>query len=162
MKCILAAATLAAFLSTHASAEDDASAQRAIEVAEAYLAAYSTFDVDKMAPFYADDVVFSDPTSIGQIPGHAGFVFEGKDAVIKGLGDYAAGYQKFSVKYDLERRYESAGVVVFVANLTFEAETKDGKKFTGANPIVTAVTVKDGKVSRHTDYYDYRENAVEF
>jgi ketosteroid isomerase-like protein len=161
MRSYLASVTLV--LASHGTVvaqtpADDA----ATSIAEAYLAAYSTFDVSKMAPFYADDAVFSDPTSVGQIPGYDAFFFNGKDAIIKGLGDYAATYNRFSLNYDLMRRYESAGVVVFVANLTYQGETKDGQQFSGGSPIVTVVEVKGGKVTRHSDYFDYKQNAVEF
>jgi ketosteroid isomerase-like protein len=139
-----------------------AAANNSVSVAEAYLAAYSTFDASKMAPFYADDAVFDDPTSGGQIAGYDSFHFEGKDAIIKGLGDYAATYKRFSVAYDVQRRYESAGVIVFVANLSYQGETPDGQEFSGGAPIVTVVEIEGGKVKRHTDYFDYQQNAVEF
>ena len=150
---IIAAAFAAA---TPVRAQDDAA------IAEKYIAAYSTFDVSKMAPYYAEDAVFYDPTSAGQVPGHEAFIFEGKDAILKNLGAYAAGYKSFSVRYDLERRYESAGVVVFVADLVYQGETKDGQKFSGANPIVTVIEIKDGKVARHSDFFDYKGNAVDY
>lgn len=150
---LIAAAFAAA---TPALAQDDAA------IAEKYLAAYSTFDVSKMAPFYADDAVFYDPTSAGQVPGHEAFIFEGKDAILKNLGAYAAGYKNFSVRYDLERRYDSAGVVVFIADLAYQGETKDGQKFSGGNPIVTVIEIRDGKVARHSDFFDYKGNAVDY
>jgi len=81
---------------------------------------------------------------------------------MKGLGDYAAQYKDFNVSYDVERRYESNGVVIFVAQLSYTAISKDDQTFTGAAPIVTAITVKDGKVVEHLDLYDYAGNTVEF
>jgi len=161
MRSYLASVILVLAFSGTAIAQTAAD-ETATSVAEAYLAAYSTFDVSKMAPFYADDAVFNDPTSVGQIPGHAGFIFDGKDAILKGIGDYAGTYKSLSLKYDLQRRYESAGIVVFIAKLTYEGETKDGQEFSGGSPIVTVVEVKGGKVTRHSDYFDYKQNAVEF
>lgn len=143
-----------------AHASEPAASHDVIDVAERYLAAYSTFDPEKMAPFYADDAVFSDPTSTTQNAEGGPFIFEGKEAILKGLGDYAAQYKSFSVSYDVERRYESNGVVVFVSTLSYVAVTNDDQTYTGAAPIVTAVEVRDGKVARHTDYYDYAGNAV--
>lgn len=149
-------------IATPAHAADDAASAETIRIADDYLAAYSSFDVTKMAPFYADDAVFYDPTSVGQVPGEGPFIFEGKDAILKNLGDYAAGYKSFSVAYDLERRYESAGVVVYVADLSYKGETKAGEAFTGANPIVTVIEVRNGKVARHSDFFDYKSNAVDY
>ena len=86
----------------------------------------------------------------------------GKKAVLKGLGDYASQYKSFTVDYDVERRYESEGVVVFVAILNWNLVTADDTTANGSAPMVTAITVKDGKVVKHTDYYDYKGNAVSF
>lgn len=155
--------TAAAFAALFAAAHAEESAPSgSVKIATEYLAAYSTFDVARMAPFYADNAVFTDPTSHGQVPGFEEFTFNGKAAIIKGLGDYAATYQSFSVRYDVKRRYESAGNVVFVADLAYQGETKKGEAFSGGAPIVTIVKVKDGKVVRHTDYFDYQSNAVAF
>ncbi|WP_428409364.1 nuclear transport factor 2 family protein [Hyphococcus sp.] len=159
-KFIIACAGLF-LIAAHAHAEELNSAD-AVSLAEDYLAAYSTFDVEKMAPFLSDDMVFADPTSTEESADGGAFMFNGKEAVLKGLGDYAAQYQSFSVNYDVERQYESNGVVVFVAQLTYNLVTKDDKTFTGAAPIVTAVTVKDGKVVKHLDLYDYAGNAETF
>lgn len=161
MKPSLRLAAIAASLFTSAFAGETPKTD-AVDVATDYLAAYSTFDVAKMAPFYADDAAFNDPTSHGQIPGQAEFTFEGKDAILKGLGTYAAGYNAFSVHYDIRRRFVSAGNVVFIADLTYEGETKSGEKFSGGAPIVTVIKVTDGKVSRHTDYFDYEGNSKDF
>ncbi len=138
----------------------EADSSTTISIAKDYLTAYSTFDTAAMAPFLADDMVFYDPTSANQSADGGAFMFEGKEAVLKGLGDYAGQYQSFSVDYDIERQYESEGVVVFVAMLTWTVTSPDGESATGSAPIVTAVTVKDGKIIKHTDYYDYKGNAV--
>lgn len=158
MKYFAAAAML---LISPAYAED-AEPSATVSIAEDYLAAYSTFDTAAMAPFLADEMVFYDPTSANQSADSGPFMFEGKDAVLKGLGDYAGQYQSFSVDYDIERQYESEGVVVFIAMLSWTVISPDGETATGSAPIVTAVTVKDGKVIKHTDYYDYKGNAISF
>ena len=163
MKILLAGAL--ALFSSFAVAfaeEEKPSSESIIAVAEAYLAAYSTFDMDKMEPFLTDDMTFNDPTSMGQAPGGGSFNFTGKTLVLEKLGDFAAGNKSFSVSYDVERRYESAGVVVFVAQLTYKGESHAGNAFEGSSPIVTAVTVTDGKISAHYDFFDYARNAVNF
>ncbi len=160
---ILIASAFALFSSVAmAAAEEKPSSEAVIAVAESYLAAYSTFEMEKIEPFLTDDMTFNDPTSAGQAPGGGAFQFEGKTQVLKELGTFADSNKSFSVDYDVERRYESAGVVVFVAQLNYEGETHEGQKFAGAAPIVTAVTVTDGKISAHYDFFDYLENAVDF
>ena len=153
-------AAIAMMLITPAFAEE-ATKSETVTIAEDYIAAYSTFDVSVMEPFFADDMIFFDPTSSSQNADGGPLRFEGKDAVMKGLGDVAGQYASFSLNYSVERHYESQGVVVFVAMLTYEGETKDGQTFEGGAPIVTAITVKDGKVVRHIDYFDYKGNAVD-
>ncbi len=154
-------AVLALFASPLAAAEPTAS-DITVKTAEDYLAAYSTFKVENMAPYMADDMVFTDPTSTNQGADGGSFTYEGKVAVMKGLGDYAAQYKDFSLEYDLERRYESNGVVVFVGAITYTLVSPSNQTFTGTAPIVTAITVKDGKVVRHEDLYDYAGNVKEF
>lgn len=160
MKRITACAA-ALFLFVQPAFAEDKSAD-AIAVAEHYLTAYSTFEPAKMAPYLADDMTFYDPTSTNQTASGGAFQFDGKAAVLKGLGDYAAQFNAFSVTYAVKRRYESAGVVVFIADLTYQGEGKDGQTFSGGAPIVTVITVKGGKVVQHTDYFDYVGNAVSF
>jgi len=158
MKYLLAAALL---IITQAHAQETETSET-IRIAEDYLAAYSSFDMAAVAPFLSADMVFHDPTSSNENADNGPFFFEGKEAVLRGLGDYASQFKSFSVEYDIERRYESEGVVVFVAVLRWNVLTANDAKATGAAPIVTAVTVKDGKVVKHTDYYDYKGNAVSF
>lgn len=140
---------------------DEVAESKTVAIAKDYIAAYSTFDVSVMEPFLADDMVFFDPTSSTQNANGEPFKFEGKEAVMQGLGDYASQFESFALTYDVERYYESQDIVVFVAQLGYEGATKDGQSFAGGGPIVTAITVKDGKVVRHVDYFDYNQNAVE-
>ena len=158
MKYLLAAALL---LITQAHAQE-AETSETVRIAEEYLAAYSTFDTSLIAQHIGDDMVFYDPTSSNENADSGPFIFEGKEAVLKGLGDYASQYKSFTVNYDVERRYESEGVVVFVAMLTWNVLTATDATATGSAPIVTAITVKGGKVVKHTDYYDYKGNAVSY
>lgn len=161
MRSLIAAAAAIVAVNANAVAEE-ANGPGIIETAEAYLAAYCTLDIDEMAPFYAEDAIFNDPTSKAVFQNGENFEFKGKAAILKGLGDYAARYQDFSLHYDMERRFESSGYVVFVARLSYEGHGKNGEAFSGGSPIITVIEVRDGKVASHTDYYDYRENAVDF
>ncbi len=158
----LLATPLAAAETAAEPMEESSASDAIVSVAEDYLAAYSTFEPEKMAPFLGDDMVFTDPTSTNQNAAGGAFIFDGKDAVLKGLGDYAAQFKSFTVDYDVERQYESNGVVIFVAQLTYDLMTNEDKHFTGSAPIVTAITVKDGKVVKHLDLYDYAGNVKTF
>ena len=160
MKRLIAACAAGFVLVSGATAEDMSSAE-IVSVAEHYLDAYSTYDVAGMAPYLADDMVFIDPTSTNQNAEGGPFDFEGKAAVLKGLGDYAAQYKSFKLDYDVERRFESNGVVVFVADVSYVAVARDDNTYTGSVPVVTAITVRDGKVVKHLDLYDYKGNAVD-
>lgn len=151
-----------ALMLTPAAASEPVGSAEIVSRATAYLDAYSTFDPEKIAPFLSDDAVFEDPTSTDEAANGGPFLFNGKAAILEGLGEYAAQYNAFTVSYEIERQYESNGSVVFVARLSYTAEAKDGRVFTGAAPIVTVVQVRDGMIVRHTDYYDYAGNAVEF
>ncbi|GJL95221.1 MAG: hypothetical protein DHS20C05_16260 [Hyphococcus sp.] len=157
---IIAAAALAANFSaalfSTALADEAADASAAnVELAQDYIAAYSTFKTKNMKPFLADDMVFMDETSPQTI------LFEGKKAVMDGLGEYSKLYKDFSLDYDIARRFESNGVVVFIGHVTYAGAGQDGQAFSGTAPIVTAITIKDGKVVKHADYFDYGSNAVD-
>lgn len=159
MKTFLAACLSLTLISASAYADEDEASP--IEVANAYLNAYSTFDTSIMAPFYADDAVFYDPTSSKDDAGGAPIKLDGKAAILKELSDYAAQFNSFSLSYDVKQRYHANGVVVFIADLTWSLVDKEDNAASGGAPIVTAITVKDGKVTRHVDYYDYQGNAVD-
>lgn len=161
-KTAIAAACLLGIITPLAAQEENAAANSAVKIAEDYLAAYSTFKIDKMAPFLAEDAIFSDPTSTDQTADGGSFMFTGKAAILKGLGDYAAQYKDFFLEYDLERQYESNGVVIFVGRVNYTVLAPDDQTYTGGAPIVTAVTVSNGKVIKHLDLYDYSGNAKEF
>ncbi len=160
-KFVLGFAAILTLAASPLAAEDMTSSEKTVKIAEDYLAAYSTFKVENMAPFMADEMVFTDPTSTDQDADGGSFSYQGKQAVMKGLGGYAAQYKDFNLDYSVERRYESNGVVVFIAQLTYKGVTPEDQAFSGTAPIVTAVTVKDGKVVRHEDLYDYKGNAVD-
>ena len=136
------------------------SASSIVDAAQKYLAAYSTFDMEKMAPLISDDMVFTDPTKPPETNGGEPFVYTGKEAVLAALGGYAKLYKEFSLDYDIQRYFESNGAVIFVGDITYNILTDDQQTLTGTAPIVTIITVKDGKIVEHRDYYDYAGNAV--
>lgn len=153
LTAIVCVFTLTSNLASYA--EDKASSEAVIQIAEKYLDAYSTFKTKNMAPFLADEIIFTDPTSPTSI------MFDGKNAVIDGLDSVTKDYKKFTLNYDVERRFESNGVVVFIGQVTYNGMTKNDQSFSATAPIVTAITIKDGKVVMHADYFDYASNAVD-
>ncbi len=161
MRYIIAVVAVLSAFTSMAVASDDENDPSAITTALAsrYLDAYSTYDMSKIEPFLAEDAVFFDPTSSTQNADGGPFMFDGKDAILNGLGDYAAQYKSFTLDYDIERQYESQGHVVFVATLIWTVVDREDQIFSGAAPIVTVISIQDSKVVRHTDYYDYKDNA---
>ncbi len=159
MKMLTTAGAFALALFTCSIAIADDERDTATAVAERYLNAYAAFDTNKMAPLLSDDMVFIDPTkppaqNDGQV-----FTHVGKEAVLAALGGYADLYKEFWLDYKIDRQYESNNVVVFIGDITFNILTEDSESLSGTAPIVTVVTVRDGKVSRHLDLYDYAGNA---
>ena len=136
----------------------DENPSSSVDIAQAYLDAYSTFDMSLVEPFLAEDAVFRDDTSTVQAASGGPFHFVGKDAYLKGLGDYVAQFEYFRVDYDVRRRWESNDIVVFVADLTYEGKAADSPEFSGSLAAVTVITVRDGKVVLHKDYLDYEGN----
>ncbi|MGE0737457.1 MAG: nuclear transport factor 2 family protein [Alphaproteobacteria bacterium] len=123
-----------------------------ISVARAYLEAYQRLDVQRLESHYADDVEFNDPTSL-RVAGIGGpFVWRGREAVLSGVRRWARSIQ--SLNYDIDRIYEASGRVVFVGGVTSAVRTPGGL-VRYRYPIVTIVTISDGRISEHRDYTDY-------
>mgnify|MGYP003700444075 CR=1 FL=1 len=161
MNLFYAVLVSASMFATSAIATEKAGGEGAVDIAERYLAAYSTFDTEKMAPLLSDDMVFTDPTKPPEMNDGQVFTHVGKKAVLTALGGYASLYEEFSLDYKIDRRYESNGAVVFVGDVTYNILTDAGQTLTGTAPIVTVVKVNNGKIARHTDYYDYAGNVIE-
>lgn len=141
---------LLTFLSFAVSAEK---VDTNVSVAEQYLAAYKVFDLDKMGAFYTDDAVFIDPTS--EVFGEHNYHMQGKDAILKKLGTFVASSGPIVLDFDMQTQFEVAGYAVYQAKLKVSAG--EGDKFsTGCGHITTVITVKNGKVSEHRDYFDYK------
>jgi ketosteroid isomerase-like protein len=126
-------------------------AAEASDVAQRYLAAYSEFDIDRMADFYAEDAVFIDPTTEywGEM-----FVAEGRQAIVDKLKGFVGGFDEFSVTYHPEVRFDTAGYHI-VSGMMKTRQVKDGDITTSCAPVVTIVSIKGGKVTEHRDYFDY-------
>lgn len=119
-------------------------------VAEAYLAAYQQQDHEAMRAFYAGDARFIDPTSFAIPRITAPIDWLGADAIIAGI----AGWGVDRLSYEIERSYESSNAVIFDGSTTVTYITPAGD-LSFRYPIITIVTVRDGKVVEHRDYTDF-------
>ncbi len=120
--------------------------------AQEYLAAYARMDLKALEEFYAEDAVFNDPTST-KVPGIGGpFVWRGRKEILAHIADWAKSIR--SIDYDVERAYEASGHVVFIGDVKPLTATPEGP-VQYAYPIVTIVTVADGRIVEHRDYTNY-------
>lgn len=128
-----------------------------IAQASAYLDAYQKLDTAALDRLYAEDAVFNDPTS-ATVPGIGGpFVWKGRTAILSGLREWAKTTK--SLNYDVERRYEASNHVVFVGAVKPLIKTTKGD-VQYRYPIVTIVTITNGRVSEHRDYTNYAAGHV--
>lgn len=147
----LVALSTAGFVSSALNAAP--TSENPIELADAYIEAYSAANFENLADFYADDAVFTDPTSLLFGRRNALYDIQGKDNVIAALKAYVAQYGEGHIRYDVKQKFEGGGYVVYQAILHYDW----GKgKLKGSAPISTIVHIEDGKVQEHRDYFDYR------
>lgn len=118
-------------------------------IGENYAEAYFNMDFDKMAIFMHEDFNFLDPT--------ATLVFGWSNP--KGI-DSAVNFFKTNYSSLLEmnptftRKFFSGETAMFEMNLKFNFKV-DEDTININMPLVTVLTLKDGKVIEHRDYGDY-------
>ena len=126
-----------------------------LDVAQTYIAAYSSQDFETMEELMADDAVFIDPTSFD-------LVYVGNPIHWTGFEEIRAGISSWNIArgvYHIDRVYEAAGRVVFDATMDVFYATSEGER--GYRyPIVTIITVEDGLVTEHRDYTGFNEMAA--
>lgn len=123
-----------------------------IAQAEAYLTAYQALDLPAVAAAMAPDARFEDPTST-DVPGIGGpFKWQGRDAVIAGLRGWTQSVRR--IDYTIRDKYEASGHVVFIGTASALIQMPNGAART-SYPIVTIITMRDGKVIEHRDYTNY-------
>lgn len=144
MRTLTAAAVLT-MIGSSAVAQDAPEA-----VAEAYLAAYQAQDFAALEALYAEDAVFIDPTSEA-IQGIGGpFDWTGREAILAGIRGWGA----TRLEYEIDRTWSASGHVVFDGAVAAIYETETGS-VAYRYPIITIVTVEDGRVTEHRDYTDF-------
>lgn len=113
---------------------------RAAKFLDAYYSAYAENDYDRMAAFYAEDVVFEDPTS---------------DSFLRGKAKLREAMNSLDAVSDLHWRFHQ---VVRDGDVVAAQATVAGKA--NGVPMVTRfstmVAFKDGKIVRHVDLLDNR------
>lgn len=163
MKQILKSAGLAvALLACHPAASvlaDEHAAtdmQDAEAVARAYMAHYSALDLDAMASFWADDIMFSDPTALGEGLGEDGHQMHGRDEARATLQAFIDANRPIELGFDWHTVFESNDRVIFMGhvNALYPTDT-DGQTFRWRSPQVTVLTVREGKIVHQVDYADY-------
>jgi len=157
IKFTLAFLLLASLTAAHAEGPRPNGNAAVIAQAKAYLDAYASLDTAALERLYADDAVFNDPTSAG-VPGIGGpFVWRGRTEILAHLREWARTTK--SLNYDVERLYESSSHVVFVGAVNPLVKTAKGD-VQYRYPIVTIITVANGRVSEHRDYTNYTAGHV--
>ena len=140
------------FLSTaaFASAPDN----DVIAVADAYMQAYQAQDHDAMERLYAEDAVFIDPTSVDAGLPNGPVMWSGRREIMAHLRPKDGVESSLVLDYDVYTKFEHSGVVVYAANVSYVYETED-QTWNGLTPVITVISVRDGKVVEHRDYTDY-------
>ncbi|HMQ69931.1 MAG TPA: hypothetical protein PKA90_13010 [Ignavibacteria bacterium] len=126
------------------------------ETADLYINYYFSKEFDMMSEYMHDDFSFQDPT--------AALIFGGKLQTPK---DTALNFFKTNYASILEmkpayiRKIYSGEQAVYEMNLLWSFNTEKGK-ISIDMPLVTILSLKDGKVINHRDYGDYTEYVKQF
>lgn len=118
-----------------------------------YMKAFFAFDVKKLSEYYTEDAIFRDPTS--EVWGEeSAWNMDGKEQIMKKMNSFLSNYDEVTIQYNVKTRYESGGHHVFTGKSKVSYE-KQGALETACVAVTSVVSVKDGKVVEHRDYYDY-------
>ncbi len=133
-----------ASMASIAGAQDAAPARH---TADAWLAAYQAQDFEAAREFLTDESVFIDPTSFGRENFGEPINWTGPDAIINGISSWGL----VNGEYRFDRVYESPGRVIYDGNVL--VTYGNGAQYD--YPIITIVTVSDGRLVEHRDYTDF-------
>ena len=119
-------------------------------VADAYFAAYTGRDWDRLETLIAEDADFRDPTATLVF---GGIVSEGSAAMME---RFRNGYSSIThMSFATSRRMISGNVAIYEGALDWGINLGGGTVVDSVTPMVIVLTVKDGKVVHHRDYVDY-------
>jgi ketosteroid isomerase-like protein len=125
-------------------------------LARDYMVHYSAADWDGMEPYLAEDVVFSDPTALGEDAGPDGYLFESRAAAMAALRDFDARYNPIELGFEWDTVFESNNRVVFIGHVNARYPTEDpDQHFRWRAEQVTVLTVRDGQIVRQHDFVNY-------
>ncbi len=119
-------------------------------VADTYMRAYQAQDFDTLESLYAPDAVFLDPTSHNVAPITPPIHWVGPDSIVAGLQSWGA--ERMS--YTIERSFNASDRFIYEGVSDVIYATPDGHR-TWRFPIITIITVENGRVTEHRDYTDY-------
>ncbi len=123
------------------------------QVAQAYIQAYSEADVDAMAPYMAEDIVFEDQTNP-----NPDFQSEyvGKAAVLEMIQGFVTRSGVIELGFDFPVVFESNGRIVFSGTVNVHSAPPGAEHaYKWRARQVTILTIEDGKVVHHEDFADY-------
>lgn len=124
--------------------------------ADAYIAAYTTQNLEQLATFYTAESVFDDPTSEGYW--RQRFRVEGGDQIVGAMRQNWSWLHHFEFKVRERITYFDRVVLVGTSILTMDGGmfgATRGVDYTMELPAVTILRIVDGKVLLHLDHYDY-------
>jgi hypothetical protein len=122
------------------------------EVATRYFNHYMNLEWDKIESLMHKDITFDDPTAELAIGWQK---VKNKDNVLKHFRINYAAITKMTP--NLQRSFFSGNNAVFEMNLVFSFRSGKDQITTIKMPLVTILTLKDGKVITHKDFGDYTE-----
>lgn len=149
-------AVIGSALSSRALAQDAPDMTEAERIARDYMQHYSAVDIAQMQTFWAPDMVFEDPTAMGQDIGPDGLRFDNGEAAAAMLREFVDQNNPIELGFVWDTVFESNGRVVFMGevNALYPTPT-EGQVFRWRAPQVTVITVRDGRIIRQVDYADY-------
>lgn len=125
-------------------------------LAREYMVHYSAFDLDAMETYLAEDVIFSDPTALGEGLGEDGLYHDSREDIMTALREFDAQYAPLELGFEWDTVFESNGRVVFMGHVNSLYATDDpDQNFRWRAPQVTVITVRDGEIVRQDDFANY-------
>lgn len=126
-------------------------------VADAYIEAYTSQDLDTLATFYTTETLFDDPTAAGMW-GEA-FRVKAGDNIIQAMRTGWTAVKGFHFEVRERITYHDRVVLIGTSNLTLDGSMigkTPGTIYNSRLPAVTILQIHEGKVLLHLDHYDYQ------
>lgn len=132
-----------------------ANSSQLLELSDRYLAAYLERDYGKLGEFYSDDAVFDDPTAAG-IWGQS-FTLKGREEILREMPKAYAVLGDFKFKVLHRFAFHESVVLHGISHIEFDGSLigREGTRFEADLLCTTVLTIRDGKVVKHLDHYDY-------